>query len=348
MRDEGVLRRLTAALRESRDPDVGAIVVRARHAAVAEATSVLEAAFTQSILERAADLVESTQSGSDAPSPHGAPGQDTSWVWYVYAIQRADAALPGGLDGVVGATVEGVEAGGLRAIVSRVAAGELGERALGEKLENLRWVAENARAHEAVLTVALEAGPILPLSFGTVFDDRQAVVDVLLRHGDALHAEVDRIAGYSEWGAKALVDVAACDSWIGQHALGVVGASGERTASEGRTYLARKHADRGLREVRRGLLLDLATEFHEHLSALALEATSEPAQQAELSGYEGEMILNGAYLLDEASVAPFHDAASELAERHATKGITLETTGPWPPHHFISLPPIERDVGGQG
>ena len=103
MRDDDVVRRLTVALRSSRDPDVEAIVVRARDAAVAEAGSVLEAVITRSILERAADYLASDPGHAPAapPSPERARGREPEWIWYVYGIQRADTALPVSVDGVV-------------------------------------------------------------------------------------------------------------------------------------------------------------------------------------------------------------------------------------------------------
>jgi Gas vesicle synthesis protein GvpL/GvpF len=400
VQDDDVLLRLTAALHDRVEPDLDAIVAAARDAAIAEATSVLQAVMTRSILERVADHLDAALSAADvpppkpiaepllkpfvelppeptaepsvpeptaepsvpeptaerpveppppAPSPEPTGGRESPWVWYVYGIQLADGSLAVAVDGVVGAAVDSVEAAGLRAIVSRASPAELGEQALQARLEDFPWVAANAQAHEAVLAAAMQAGAVLPLRFGTVFRDRDAVVDVLIQHADALHAEADRMTGYSEWGAKVLVDVAACDSWIEEHISGVAvtssTASADQTGGEARAYLVRRQAERGAREVRRVLLLDVATEVHERLSALAVEAASDPPQPPELSEYRGEMVLNGAYLLDDPSIGLFHEAASELADRHAAKGITLETTGPWPAHHFITLPPIDRDVG---
>jgi Gas vesicle synthesis protein GvpL/GvpF len=341
---EDVVRRLTGVLRSSSDPGIELILARARESAVSEATAIIERLITRSILERAADHLAASHPDDATASSERARGRAPPWAWYVYGIQPAAADLPAGVAGVVGSEVDGVEAAGLRAIVSQVRDDEFGGEAQRDKLDDLEWVGANARAHEAVLVAALGAGPVLPLRFGTAFHSRQAVVDVLRRHADELHAEAERMTGRSEWGTKALIELDACDRWIAQHLPGIGEAAGQPPPTGGRTYLARKQAERGVRDERRRVLLDLATEIHERLSDFAVDACTDRPQQPELSGHEGEMILNGAYLLDDASIEPFHEAARELAERHADKGLTVKTTGPWPPHHFISLPPID-DVG---
>jgi hypothetical protein len=60
-----------------------------------------------------------------------------------------------------------------------------------------------------------------------------------------------------------------------------------------------------------------------------------PAQNPELSGHEGKMLLNGAYLVEVERVAGLRALVAELEERHGALGARLELTGPWPPYNFI-------------
>ena len=60
-----------------------------------------------------------------------------------------------------------------------------------------------------------------------------------------------------------------------------------------------------------------------------------PPQNRELSGHEGEMLLNAAYLVEAQRVADLRERAAELAERHAAVGARIELTGPWPPYNFV-------------
>lgn len=339
MQDEEFLHRLSATLRTGDDPGVEPIVARAREAAVREATAILEALMTRSILERAVDHLAVGDAGESA-APGTEPDEPPEWIWYVYGIQGADADPPAAVDGIVGAAVDGVEADGLRALVSRVRSADFRQPELVEHLDDLEWVGTNAHAHEAVLGAALVAGPVLPLRFGTVFRDREAVVDMLRDHAGELHEEVDSVAGRREWGAKVLVDLDACDRWIMENTAGVAAGADEEDGTGGRAYLARRQSQRGTRDERHRLLLEISSEVHDRLSDRAVDATTDPPQQRQLSGHEGEMILNGAYLVDDDGVERFQKAAAKLSGKHADKGIAVQITGPWPAHHFISLPAL--------
>src|SRR5690606_34792480 len=81
------------------------------------------------------------------------------------------------------------------------------------------------------------------------------------------------------------------------------------------------------------------------LSGLPVDACTDPPQHPALTGHEGQMILNRAYLLDDAAVEAFHRRAGEPASRPAAGGPTVHGTGPWPPHHFVALPPLDDDDG---
>ena len=61
----------------------------------------------------------------------------------------------------------------------------------------------------------------------------------------------------------------------------------------------------------------------------------DPPQNRELSGHEGEMLLNGAYLVDADRVDGLRALVAELEEHHARSGRGIELTGPWPPYNFV-------------
>lgn len=332
--DGELARRLRAAAGQVTAPEVERIVAEARRAAARDAAALLQEVLTRAILERAVEHLAPDPVGERRPPP------SEGHLWYAYGVQRAADPRPPALAGVGGAAVEGVEAAGLRALVSAVPAADYGEDSLRRRLEDLDWLDANARAHEDVLVAAMGGGPVLPLRFATVFRGRGQLVAVLDRHAAALHAEADRIAGHGEWGAKAVVDLAACDRWLDRPRTGD-GGDGDRGPGAGRSYLARRRSERGDRERRRLLLLEVATEIHEALDAEAVESRLDRPQDRQLSGHDGAMILNGAYLLVEDGEARFRARAAEMGERHAAAGVTVEVTGPWPPHHFVSLPPVD-------
>jgi hypothetical protein len=74
---------------------------------------------------------------------------------------------------------------------------------------------------------------------------------------------------------------------------------------------------------------------HERLAYRAAEALINPVQNPEVSGHEGDMLLNGVYLVADADVAEFRAEVAALADEFAAAGAAVELTGPWPPYNFV-------------
>ncbi|MFQ5814466.1 MAG: GvpL/GvpF family gas vesicle protein [Anaerolineae bacterium] len=51
----------------------------------------------------------------------------------------------------------------------------------------------------------------------------------------------------------------------------------------------------------------------------------------------GEMVLNGAYLVDETELEAFRTVLATLEPTYADQGFEYELTGPWPPYNFAAL-----------
>jgi Gas vesicle synthesis protein GvpL/GvpF len=98
--------------------------------------------------------------------------------------------------------------------------------------------------------------------------------------------------------------------------------------------LRRRH-DREVREAAHALAGDVAQQVHARLQDWALDAVTLPAQNRELSGHEGEMLLNAAYLIEADRVAELRDLVSELERRHEDIAARIELTGPWPAYNFV-------------
>ena len=60
-----------------------------------------------------------------------------------------------------------------------------------------------------------------------------------------------------------------------------------------------------------------------------------PPQHPELSGRVGEMVLNGAYLVDRSHADAFAGVARELAEGDRRIGLELDLSGPFAPYNFV-------------
>jgi hypothetical protein len=245
---------------------------------------------------------------------------------YVYCVVPAGAAVEvEGLAGVApGRAVETIRHADLGAVTSWVSLAEFGAEPLRRNLNDLDWLARAARAHEAVLERALATGPIAPLRLCTVFAGDDEVRAMLEREHDTLADALARLRDREEWGVKLIADPGR-----------VRAAEAEPQPTSGRSYLERRGRERREQEEFRHLITQAAEEIHARLSERATAATLLRPQSRELSGRHGDMVLNGAYLVDRSRVEEFRAAAAEAAERRRELGLALEVTGPWPPYNFV-------------
>ena len=82
-----------------------------------------------------------------------------------------------------------------------------------------------------------------------------------------------------------------------------------------------------------------AQDSHERLLAAAADGRANPLQRPEATGRSGEMILNGAYLVETDREEAFREALASLRSSYEADGVRYELTGPWPPYNFVDLDP---------
>jgi len=99
--------------------------------------------------------------------------------------------------------------------------------------------------------------------------------------------------------------------------------------------MLRRRVERRVRERAAQLATEVAESVHARLEAHAVDAVTRPAQNPELSGHDGEMLLNGAYLVEADRVDALHALVAELERDYGALGARLELTGPWPPYNFV-------------
>jgi hypothetical protein len=257
---------------------------------------------------------------------------------YVYCVTAASESPD--LDGVQGIDpgfdVEVLENGPLSAVVSRVPLDEFGADPLKRNLEDLAWLERVARGHQSVLDHALASDAVVPLRLCTIFADERQVRIMLEREQEAMLDALERVRGHTEWSVKLLADAEAIEAAARERSGGhAVAGSGPEEESPGRAYLSRKKFDRALREEAHAISTRAAEETHRRMKEQAAAATLLPAQNPEVSGRSGQMVLNGAYLVERDRAEEFTSVAQELADRYRRHGLELEWTGPWAPYNFI-------------
>lgn len=329
---------LRAALAQIAAADAPELVEQARNRANARARDVIEEELVRELLRAAGRLYSRDESRRSIAAANEQPSSDDQ-AWWAYCVIRAEdaAAIPHELEGIEpGSHVQILTEGELAALVSEVPLEQYNDERLREHLEDLAWVERTARAHEAVLERALSSTTIVPLRLCTLYRDPDGVRRLLRESSEALIDGLASVEGCVELGVKvfALPEQAAAAS------VELAGGSAQRsdpsTERAGAAYLSRRQHERDLAEQARELRAQCAQVVHERVAALSRAAATNPPQRREAHGREGEMLLNGAYLVARDRVSEIGEAIADLRVQWEPAGFDVELTGPWPAYNFVS------------
>ena len=248
---------------------------------------------------------------------------------YLYAIGRGiDEEGIARTPGLRAARLCVVEHRGLAAVVSDVDLDEFGEDGLRRNLEDLQWLEEVARTHDAVVRAATAVGPTAPLRLATVCFDDDQVRSRMDQWHDPLVRALDRVDGRVEFSVKAY---AAQPEPAGQAATA---RSGPATGSgAGAAYLQRRREETLRREQAGQDAARDAEALYTVLSEHSVAGRRLQPQDPRLTRHEGTMVLNAAYLVD--ADEPFTDTVEQAVDRWP--GLQVEVNGPWPPYSFATL-----------
>ena len=275
-----------------------------------------------------------TQSApAPAPPPELDDGGDLLWAYCV--LREGDAHVPDipGVDGR--GELERIESGGLAAVVSRVPRSEFGPDPLRRNLNDLAWLERTARAHEAVLEATLAQSTLVPLRMCTLYESADGVRRMLVERHEVLLAALDGLDGRYEWAVKVIVDRDRLMDAARRAVAPDDPAGSSASRGEGGAYLLKRRSDRAVREAADALRADIAERVHARLQDWAIDAVTRPAQNPELSGHEGDMALNGAYLVERERTDDLRGLIAELEEHHRQWGVRIDLSGPWPPYNFV-------------
>jgi hypothetical protein len=347
MSDSVATRELQAAIEALAAEMVPAVVADARSEAETKVRAILAKEITRALLHEAEGLLGTpgsspepprevsspTRAREPAPPPPPEQARESSLGLYLYGIVRANVRISGELPGVdSGHRVFLLEGNELAAIVSSVPLEEFGEEPLRENLNEVAWLEEKARAHEGVLETLLDSTTVVPTRLCTIFSDEKQVREMMSRERAALLDALERLEGKAEWGVKAFAGPGALERAALERAK--EGAE-EGPVSPGAAYMDRRRREARARENAEEIADGWAQAIHERLARCAAEALLNPLQRREVSGRDGDMLLNGVYLIEDGEVERFRELASQLGEDYRASGVLVELTGPWPAYNFV-------------
>lgn len=239
---------------------------------------------------------------------------------YVYGVVPAGARAPK-TTGIGRRRLQTVgDAGNLAAIVSDVDESEL------------RAGREDVTAHSKVLERALANGPVLPMRFGVVMPDADAVREQLLEaYRQQLDEQLQHVSGKAELHVQALYDEQALMREI-VSARPEIGARGKAISGQPADASYYERIELG-QQVAEAVELARTADREAILNALeplAVELEiAEPAHEREAARIF--------FLVEDSRLSEFDDAVDELGRVNEGR-LRFKYTGPLPAYSFVALP----------
>lgn len=237
---------------------------------------------------------------------------------YVYGIVGEDVRAPD-KRGVGGAPVRLIGHEGLAALCSELQseAPELGR--------------DELLVHAGVLEATLANGTILPMRFGTVIENEEAVKSNLLEpHAEELRETLERLNGKIELRIRAVYEQ---DSLLREVVQGNPEIARRRRQLSGRSADATYYE-----QIELGELVAQEIERKRERDAQELLAILSPVAEAvDVAEASHERVaLSASFLVERKRVPEFDEVLERVAEAQAQR-FRIKYTGPLPPHSFVEI-----------
>lgn len=314
--------KLRAALDEMAARDARELLSEARAEARVRVRSMLGDALAHAMLEHAHEQLRAPQRAPERERRHASERTSererqpsSEQATYVYGVIGSDGCEA--IQGIEGITV--VRDGDLAAAAGRVPLEEFDEHTLRNHLADMDWVERMAREHEHVLEEIRSRTTVIPMRMCTVYRAESGVREMLSREAVALRETLSRLRDRTEWGVKVMLDPA----------------QRKDDRSSPGAYMQRRREQLDQDQDLTARVQEATTQAHESLCAVASEGVLVPLQRPEAGGRRMEMVLNGAYLVEDAAQDRFRHQVGALQAQFEPLGLVLELTGPWPAYNFV-------------
>ncbi|WP_369524655.1 GvpL/GvpF family gas vesicle protein [Streptomyces agglomeratus] len=194
---------------------------------------------------------------------------------------------------------------------------------VSEAPEGLKAKRRDVLAHQSVLERLMADGSVLPLRFGALAPDDDAVQQVLDERADAYLERLSELDGCVEFHLKASVVEEARNILLG--------------SEEARRLNEDVRAGRGGQDLRMalgGLFAGEVQRRHEVLAAETVDALRPVARDVRTSEPTGDDFVSVSFLVEQARQNEFLTAQKDLADR-CGEDFAFRLHGPLPPYSFV-------------
>ncbi len=217
------------------------------------------------------------------------------------------------------------------AVISEVVIADFSE----ENLQTLAWVGERAGLHELVVASVMDASPVLPVKFGTLFRTRASLAQFMATHRAAIAQGLEWLQDKAEWSVKGyLLDEDRARALFAEEDGQVAQRRSSLSQSPGARYLQQKQLDALMDQALEAGLAHTSADLLQALQAQAAGSTPLRCHSSAVTGRPERMVFNASFLLAPQALDAFSQALTAQQALYQGLGLGLELRGPWPPYNF--------------
>lgn len=186
---------------------------------------------------------------------------------------------------------------------------------------------KNISRHQKIISRIQEEFELLPLRFGTVFKNKQEVIEILEEHYQEIKRILNKVRDKVELGLRVLWNR---DSFLNEVGNKKVEKLKKRYESGRKDrYLIALEVGRNVEET--------VIRKREDYERLILSPLAAQVDDSVLNPVSGEMmVLNAAFLIKKGKLSDFDQALEALSNKYKDK-FTFRYSGPWPPYNFTKV-----------
>ncbi|MFZ0447310.1 MAG: GvpL/GvpF family gas vesicle protein [Bacillus sp. (in: firmicutes)] len=172
------------------------------------------------------------------------------------------------------------------------------------------------KEHNRVLELFLETSTVLPFSFGTIMNNKEAIEEFLDKHSEEINSLLDEYTGKFEVGLKIVTQEYIVEQKV------------ESERADGKEYLMsfyREHKEKKSR------MENIQKSINPLLNLLKEQCYKYTLTHTD----QGLAIFNASYLIEKEKYSFYKNAVLDFSQSHSD--FIYHFSGPWPPYNFVNI-----------
>lgn len=219
------------------------------------------------------------------------------------------------------------------AVVCEVPEDEFAGSSGETRLQDLGWVGPRAVRHERVIEDVMQHSPVLPARFGSLFSSTDTLARLVSGNLATISQFLDDVANKEEWAVRgSLSKIKALEAIVSDK----VNALSESFSSltPGMRYFKERQVHALAEKELNGWVRVACKSVSDELICHSVSCRQRKIINLSQEESDKQTVVNWAFLVDHSIVPDFLKRIEDANARCNIRGLSFESSGPWPPYSF--------------